>query len=68
VRSPKAGVSREKLRVLMIRGVSEATHMPVQKPNPEVRTRKLQYCEHIAKRKACPLAREVATLSILTIF
>ena len=85
VRSPKAGVSREKLRfegffskvhffriavfinsitnttinniindtntnlrVLMIRGVSEATHMPVQKPNPDVRTRKLQYCEHLA--------------------
>ena len=36
------------LRVLMIRGVSEATHMPVQKPNPDVRTRKLQYCEHLA--------------------
>ena len=67
VRSPNAGVSREKLknwkqllsktkqtnkqthhlRVLMMRGVSEATHIPVQNPKPDARVRKLQYFEHL---------------------
>ena len=28
------------LRVRMMRGVSQATHMPVQRPNPEERRRK----------------------------
>ena len=31
----------------MMRGVSEATHIPVQKPKPDVSIRKLQYCEHL---------------------
>ena len=35
------------LRVLMMRGVSEATHIPVQKPKPDARVKKLQYCEHL---------------------
>ena len=35
------------LRVLMMSGVSEATHIPVQKPKPEARVRKLQYFEHL---------------------
>ena len=30
------------LRVLMMRGVSEATHIPVQNPKPDARVRKLQ--------------------------
>ena len=43
VRRPKAGVRQEKLRVLMISGVSQATQNPVASPNPEVRRRKCQY-------------------------
>ena len=35
------------LRVLMMRGVSEATHIPVQNPKPDARVRKLQYFEHL---------------------
>ena len=31
----------------MMRGVSEATHIPVQNPNPDARVRKLQYFEHL---------------------
>merc|ERR1719219_3306316 len=49
VRSPKAGVSKEKLRVLMMSGVSEATHIPVQNPKPDARVKKLQYWEHLVR-------------------
>ena len=37
----------------MIRGVSQATHMPVQRPNPEERRRKGRYPEQMVSRKAC---------------
>ena len=43
VRRPKAGVRQEKERVLMIRGVSQATQKPVAKPKPDVSRRNIQY-------------------------
>ena len=44
VRRPNAGVRWSKLRVLMMRGVSQATQKPVARPNTEVRIRNIQYC------------------------
>ena len=37
----------------MMSGVSQATHMPVQRPKPEERRRKGRYPEQIVSRKAC---------------
>ena len=31
----------------MMRGVSDATHIPVQNPKPDARVKKLQYWEHL---------------------
>jgi hypothetical protein len=37
------------LRVLMIRGVSQATQAPVSRPNKEEQSRNIQYSEHLTK-------------------
>ena len=42
-----AFINQSHLRVLMMRGVSEATHIPVQNPKPDVSIRKVQYFEHL---------------------
>jgi len=60
VSRPKAGVNKWKLKVLMISGVSQATHIPVQKPKPEERRRKKMYFEQAVSKNACPLAPVVA--------
>lgn len=60
VRRPKAGVRQEKLRVLMMRGVSHATQKPVASPKPDVRRRNIQYWEQRASRKDCRAAAAVA--------
>ena len=41
------------LKVLMISGVSQATHIPVQKPKPEERRRKKMYFEQAVSKNAC---------------
>ena len=43
VRRPNAGVRRLKLSVRMMRGVSQATQNPVIRPNPDERTKNIQY-------------------------
>ena len=60
MRRPKAGVRQEKLSVLMISGVSQATQKPVARPKPEVRRRNCQYWEQRARRKDWRAARAVA--------
>lgn len=60
VRRPKAGVRQEKLRVLMMSGVSQATQNPVARPKPEVRMRNIQYWEQSARRKDWRAAAAVA--------
>ena len=47
VRKPNAGIRQEKETVLLMRGVSHATQNPVARPNPEVSTTNVQYCEHL---------------------
>ena len=47
VTHPTYRAKKSHLRVLMMRGVSDATHIPVQKPKPDARVKKLQYCEHL---------------------
>ena len=37
----------------MISGVSQATHIPVQKPKPEERRRKKMYFEQAVSKNAC---------------
>ena len=46
-------MKKNNLKVLMISGVSQATHIPVQKPKPEERRRKKMYFEQAVSKNAC---------------